>query len=779
MRTSRRSFIRQAAVGAASPWISGAIQSTQVSKSGIPAHSPVNIPGVHAYANRESVRPGDTIQFYLSNEFRCETSICRLGTEIDSMERDETVHRFPTSEARTQPIYPGSYVGVMGRIDRAPNALSLECWVRPWSVERLQGVITQEDKESDEGFALGLGQGGYVGFFLGNGIGPDEVEIHRSPVGSVQPGQWSHLVAVWTGEEKQIWVNGVLRGIWPFAGPFRPGKHPFRLGAMGQKGRVLRFLEGDLAMAVVYVEALSPDAIRQRYNDRGLTVPKGGRIWACWDYHEETGTKVADVSGNGRHGRIINEATWMVGGPSFNAAVDRFEVYHPNADSQRGHGLRLASDDLYDCGWDATHHWKVPKGARAGVYTARFRYTRDGVECFYHVPFVVRRPRSQPAKLLVLCSTNTWRAYNAAPFGHWPATLAADIGTGGLPNPDPALPAFSFYRGHRAGQGTYRVGRRTPWPAGSPYAEYGASASYSHLLRAERYLQAWLEQSGYEYDLATDLDLHFEPALLAGAKCVVINGHSEYWSIESRASVDRFLRQGGNLAILSGNSIFWRITNSADGRFMECRKVDAPGFQATPAFRGECWHSDDGLRGGLLRDCGYPGWAITGLETLGWNDTHKNSNFGPYQTTTPDHFLFHQPHETGLHNGEQFGFKAGSQLSLANGHEIDIRLSTLKSMQTAPNPHGGVIPADPSGITVLAEGIIPWPAGGSAFDFFFREIHPTQPQGAEMIYWERPEGGRVFNAGSIGAGWAIYHDAKFQALFRNVLHHFGIESGAV
>jgi len=43
-----------------------------------------------------------------------------------------------------------------------------------------------------------------------------------------------------------------------------------------------------------------------------------------------------------------------------------------------------------------------------------------------------------------------------------------------------------------------------------------------------------------------------------------------------------------------------------------------------------------------------------------------------------------------------------------------------------------------------------------------------------MIYWERPDGGRVFNAGSIGAGWALVADEKFQRLLKNVLFHFGV-----
>lgn len=83
------------------------------------------------------------------------------------------------------------------------------------------------------------------------------------------------------------------------------------------------------------------------------------------------------------------------------------------------------------------------------------------------------------------------------------------------------------------------------------------------------------------------------------------------------------------------------------------------------------------------------------------------------------------------------------------------------------------MPSDPPGIVSLANGIIPWREGGSAFDYFFRPIKPKTDQGGEMIYWERPEGGRVFNAGSIGSGWALASDPKFQALMRNVLASFG------
>jgi len=44
-----------------------------------------------------------------------------------------------------------------------------------------------------------------------------------------------------------------------------------------------------------------------------------------------------------------------------------------------------------------------------------------------------------------------------------------------------------------------------------------------------------------------------------------------------------------------------------------------------------------------------------------------------------------------------------------------------------------------------------------------------------MIYWERPAGGRVFNAAAIGSGWVLSVDGKMAGLLRNVLAHFGVK----
>ena len=137
---------------------------------------------------------------------------------------------------------------------------------------------------------------------------------------------------------------------------------------------------------------MGEEEIKTRYREQGLVQPQGGdEIIACWPLSEERGEVVADISGHGRHGRIINFGTWMVGGPSFDpASVSRWQDYVPQKDPTRGHSLRLASDDLFDCRWEPTHSFRIPEDARSGFYVGRYRYKLNGTDRLYDVLFFVR-----------------------------------------------------------------------------------------------------------------------------------------------------------------------------------------------------------------------------------------------------------------------------------------------------------------------------------------------------------------------------------------------------
>jgi hypothetical protein len=121
--------------------------------------------------------------------------------------------------------------------------------------------------------------------------------------------------------------------------------------------------------------------------------------------------------------------------------------------------------------------------------------------------------------------------------------------------------------------------------------------------------------------------------------------------------------------------------------------------------------------------------------------------------------------------GEPFGGAPDGGLPRAVGHEPDVRLSLLRQL-TTDIPPGATLPEEPAGIVTLADGKQP---GAAAFDYFFRPARLVDGVACHMIYWERPQGGRVYHSGSLGAGWGLSADPQFQTLIRNVLFHFGVK----
>ena len=691
---------------------------------------------------------------------------------MDDFGTDEVLHSFGRSEPGLQPVHPGSYIHIEKGLDpdQVFGQLTLECWVRPWSWETDQGLITSFDSEANRGFALLVSQGGRVKFHLGDGGVAKATPRYQHKRLEIR--EWHHVALVWDGAKAAVYINGKFHGSWRQEGTIPAAAAPFRLGAGGVVAAE-SFLDGDLAMPAIYNRALSADEVRQRFKARGLQLPKSDGLIACWSFDEEHGGRVADASGYGHHGHIINRATWMIGGPSFDGeAVERHRDYDPGADSRRGHAIRFASDDLYDCRWDVTHTFQIPLVARSGVYVGRFRFEQDGEPRTYHVTFIVRRGNGRPkAPILMLCSTNTWEAYNATPFAiNRPDRQLWE--PYGFPNAVEGAPSYCCYRNHHRGQPTYAVGRKMPWPCAGPDVLFSdpEKVKYSHLMRGERFTHNWLDDAGYSYHVATDYDLHRNPKMLDGYKVLIINGHSEYWSIQAYEGVDRFLRNGGRAIVLSGNTMFWRVSYDEDGTAMECRKFGTDIGGRQEAAVGEAFHSHDHKRGSLMRYAGYPAWQVLGLECIGWWGTEEDQ-FGSYQVTNANHDLFHQPEEVGIDNGELFGHAAGGGLPRVGGHESDTHLGRIKEI-TRHYPDGATFPEEPAGISTLAQVV---GEGRRGIDYFGRWEPLDHGVYADMIYWERPQGGRVFHGGCIAGGWALSVDPKLQTLMRNVLHRFGVE----
>ena len=732
----------------------------------IPPHHAIDLPGLHAYAQK-SIAAGEEIEFRVSSSVPYDLSVVQLGQDPESRDKDPVLKIFRIEQPQTQPIHPGSYLHVAKAlpVERRLSQLTLECWIRPFKLTGWQGLITQHDYPKRCGVGLFLSEGRII-FGTGGGGDYDASAFHHTKPGLIKAQRWHHLVGCWDGKRKRVYVDGKLVAEFPFDGTVRPGETTLRIGAYGEKGVAVNFYNGDIAMCAVYDRALGGEQIKKRFSDRGLTIPKDDRLLACWPFTEERGAQVADASDFGRSGRIINRGTWMIGGPSFDAtAINRHDTaYDPTRDPKRGHGLRLAADEIYNARWKVNHRFRVPAEAKPGVYAGRFDFKLNGKAMRYFTSFVVKRPGARPkAPLLVLVSSNTWLAYNSVPFPVNHGKGLINMGTGGLANSHSNAPKYSFYSDHRNGQPTYKVGLKVPWPAGGPNKTY-IGGGYSHLLRGERFMHLWLDKHGYEYDVITDHDLHRDPEVLKGYQAVVVNGHSEYWSVRAYDGFDNYLKAGGAAVVLSGNTMFWRVSFDDTGEVMECRKFGAQIGGRRLAKVGELYHSHDFKRGSLMRFCGYPAWEIVGLTCIGWG----GNNFKPYRVDLPDHFLFNEPHKIELKKGGTFGF--ATETIGAVGHEYDVRLSTLLRATQNPALKGLV---EPAGIVTVASSH----DRRSVLDFNAEGHKPRvgdEQTIAEIIYWERPQGGRVFHTGSIATAWAMYHDEPLSMLVKNVLHHFKV-----
>jgi hypothetical protein len=461
-----------------------------------------------------------------------------------------------------------------------------------------------------------------------------------------------------------------------------------------------------------------------------------------WPLDEERGSRAGDAGPGGRHGTIVNGGAWQIGGPSFDAS-GRGPTYDPASDLERGHGLRLSSDDLIDCEWPETDRWAVPDDTQSGTYAAIVRL-QGQVDEPLAIPFVVvrRAPRTSGAAAL-LYATNTWFAYGRRP--------SDEVKVAGL--------NASFYSSHANGRPFFHVATRAPIPRADAFASESIRASRTrsyHLVRPERYAEAWLREQGYPFECITDFDLDDEPALLERFQALIICGHSEYWTDRMRAGLEAYLNRGGRVLSMSGNTLYWRASYDPETGVIESRKT-ANGEETrwlAPRWWGERIHSD-GQPGGTWQAVGEPGYLLLGLDYQGMIDDGTPTSFAPFTVVNPEHFLFQVPEVVPLGPERRLGGRSLNGTS-ASGYEFD-----------ATPDHLGLKRAPLDGLTVLASALDQLNIEGDGHD----HLH-----GGDVIHWLRPGGGEIVSVGSIAFTGALAVDDASAVFVRNVLNHFGIAS---
>jgi hypothetical protein len=262
----------------------------------------------------------------------------------------------------------------------------------------------------------------------------------------------------------------------------------------------------------------------------------------------------------------------------------------------------------------------------------------------------------------------------------------------------------------------------------------------------------WAEANGYSLEYAANSDLEFHPEILSKYRLVLSVGHDEYWSAPMRDHLERFIREGGNVAFFSGNTCCWQVRSEQQGQVLTCWKQ---WYNADPLFRT----GDPRLLSTLWSHhlVGRPENELTGVGFLwgGYHRSHGEFMDGPaaYQVHRPAHWMFEN---TGLERDSRFG---GEHTIV--GYECDGCEMEWRDGLPFPTHRDGT----PETFEILATCPAKWAAG----DCYWYEPFPKDRVGAAVL-GTYTNGGTVVTAGS--TDWAHGlggNDAVVVQITRNVM----------
>lgn len=153
---------------------------------------------------------------------------------------------------------------------------------------------------------------------------------------------------------------------------------------------------------------------------------------------------------------------------------------------------------------------------------------------------VVGRPRDTLGSIAYIVPTNTYHAYNSMGGGSFYEDYVHDYHT------------VERLTTRRPGGGFGGI-------SGQPADPYDTATPRQEFAHWDQKFVRWLQINGFDCDYYTDLDLDRGNVSTRHYRCLVVAGHSEYWSRGMRDKVAEHIRNGGNFAVFGGNTCYCEI----------------------------------------------------------------------------------------------------------------------------------------------------------------------------------------------------------------------------
>ncbi len=384
----------------------------------------------------------------------------------------------------------------------------------------------------------------------------------------------------------------------------------------------------------------------------------------------------------------------------------------------------------HGCDWPASVVLNVPTHWKSGYYevtlTVRDRggkfIQRNSRTAVGNLFFVIRSATpGASSKILLQLATNTYNAYN-----NW----------GG----------FSLYSYHaRANLQGHRVSfDRSP---------------NSMFHRWEYDFVKWAEAEGHILEYAVNSDLEFRPEILKEYHLVLSVGHDEYWSSPMRDHLESFIKDGGNVAFFSGNSVCWQVRSEEQGRAITCWKQN---YQMDPVFATGGHATLSSLWSHHLVN--RPENQLTGVGFLygGYHRSHGQfmDGSGAYKVHRPAHWIFEG---ADLQRDDEFGGK-----HTVVGYECDgCEMNWIDGLPEPTHRDG-----TPENFEILATAPARWHPDDS-------EWYERWEKGREgaAVFGTYSNGGTVVTVGSTDWAHGLRGgDEKVEKITANILERLSLKN---
>jgi N,N-dimethylformamidase len=724
---------------------------------------------VTGYADRWSVKPGETIRFHIATDrprpytARVARVLCGDPNPAGPGYREIAMQSDleGTHQGIAQPVVPGSFIEVAHLSLPHPSpedggALAFAITLFPTTkIDEVQPLLTLD---SAVPLAIGLRNGAAFAR-----IGDVEIACAKK----LTERRWHDVVLVLGGGTATLHQSPRTPRIDRAEADSATapiGRQPAGAGRLLIAADDRARFTGKLERPWIVAGISDLDAVLACQRAPLGEVPHG--TVALWDFSRAMGTdRAVDVGPLHADGTIHQLPMRASTGVRWDGSVHRW-VEDP---SHYG-AIHFHADDVGDIGWRPTLALTIPADWPSGVYALHLDADggeADGAKDI--IAFAVRATHpGQKARVALLLPTFSYQVY--ANFGREDRAeriRANAPAWGALSNTptDHREYGLSIYNYHLDGSGIAMASMRRPMIdkrvnqiqlAGIEEHESGV-----YWLTADTYILDMLDRKGIAVEVLTDHDIHAEgSAALAPYSCVLTGQHPEYHTVETWDAIAGFIEGGGRFMYMGGNGFYWKVVPHAEGPWaLEMRRAEG-GIRVWAAEPGEYYHQFDGTLAGLWRRVGRTPQSLVGIGF---------STQGHYKGY-PYHWLdgINDPRAAfmreglGAVPGEKFG-ERGFMGGGAAGHEldrIDYKLGTpLHALVVAR-----AVVTDPGYHPVNEERLsIEWP--GTHEDIIRSDI----------TFFEAANGGAVFSVGSmnfIGALPVDGYDNACAKLIENVVRRF-------